>query len=263
MTDWEITNKRIKECQQLIAPEKVIDCLLHLFQQTNDGWVAFNLAQEYEKMIKLEDALEYYQKAEALLPRPRYKEKARDAISRVKCNLEEKKAIKITKEKPIEGLPDISKLDPANTLFIVSCTPDKIWKNDSTAPDFVPARYAYKKNKFLKFLRWADENEIERKGFFWVILSGKYGFIEPWHPVSRYDINLSNPNNYPISDETLQNQVNQERWWRNNTGNLVKIKLANFKNIICINCSSTYESKVRMCFPQAKIQNINMESEKL
>ena len=258
MTDWRIINERIKECQQLIAPEKVIDCLLGLFQQTNDGWVAFNLAQEYEKMNKLEDALEDYQKAEALLPINNYKEKATDAISRVKSNLEEKKVIKITKEKPLEGLPDNPKLEPANTLFIVSCTPDKIWKNDPTAPDFVPARYAYKKNKFLKFLRWVEENEIERKGFFWVILSGKYGFIEPWHPVSRYDINLSEPSHYPISDETLQNQVNQERWWRNNNGMIVKIRIIDFKNIIRINCRSTYRDKIEMCLPNAQQQDIDM-----
>jgi len=66
MTSWKIINKKIKECQQLLVHEKVIDCLLDLFQQTNDGWVAFNIGQEYEKINKLEDALEYYQKAEEL-----------------------------------------------------------------------------------------------------------------------------------------------------------------------------------------------------
>jgi len=153
MTDWGIINNRIKECQKRRVPEKVIECLLDLFQQTNDGWVAFNLAQEYENMIELERALEYYQKAETLLPLRPYKEKAREAISRVTNNLEKRGTTETAKEELIEGLRDVLKLDPANTLFIISCTPDKIWKNDPTAPDFVPAKYAYKKNKFLKFLR--------------------------------------------------------------------------------------------------------------
>ena len=263
MTNWKIINKKIKECQQLLVHEKVIDCLLDLFQQTNDGWVAFNIGQEYEKINKLEDALEYYQKAEELLPLPNYKEKARDAIRRVKNRLEEKKATKISVKELIDSLPDISNLDPSNTLFIVSCTPDKIWEYGPTAPDFVPARYAYKGKRFLKFLKWAEENEIEKKGFYWVVLSGKYGFVEPWHPISRYDVNLSNPNHYPISDETLRKQVSQRRWWRNKDGTLVEIKLADFTNIICVNCSSTYLNKIKMCFPQINLRNINMDSDEL
>ena len=67
---------------------------------------------------------------------------------------------------------DISKFDPESTLFIVSCTYKKIWDCDSGVPDFVPARYAYRGNRFLKFLKWMEENKVEEKGFFWVILSG-------------------------------------------------------------------------------------------
>ena len=249
MTNWKIINRRIKECQQHLGPEKVIDCLLNLFRQTNDGWVAFNIGQEYEKINKLEDALEYYEKAEELLPLPDYKEKARVAIRRIKNMLEEKKTIKTA--------------DLSNTLFIVSCTQKKIWERDPTAPDFVPARYAYKGTGFLKFLKWAEENEIEKKGFYWVILSGKYGFIEPWHPISRYDVYLSNPTHYPISDETFRNQVKQRRWWRNKDGILVEIKLADFNNIICVNCDSTYLSKIKMCFPRVYLRNINMDGDEL
>ena len=79
---------------------------------------------------------------------------------------------------------------PQNTLIVVSCTKTKVWDIDPTAPDFVPAKCAYKGRKFLKFLRWVEEKKIEKQGFFWVILSGKYGFIEPWHPISRYDVHI-------------------------------------------------------------------------
>ena len=261
MTDWKTINKKIKECQQLLIPEKVIDCLLYLFQQTNDGWVAFNIGREYENINKLEDALKYYQRAEQLLPIDDYKEKARDSIRRIKNKLEERKITESTKfvEFTEFFLPNISELNPSDTLFIVSCTPDKIWEHDPTAPDFVPARYAYRGRRFLKFLRWAEENEIEKKGFYWVILSGKYGFIEPWHPISKYDVNLSNPDDYSISDESLKKQVSQKRQWRNKNGILIEVRLADFNNIICVNCSSTYLSKIKMCFHKTNLRNINMD----
>ncbi|MEM0096803.1 MAG: hypothetical protein QW660_09275 [Candidatus Bathyarchaeia archaeon] len=34
------------------------------------------------------------------------------------------------------------KFDPKTTLFVVSCTDSKIWSDDPTAPDYVPARFA-------------------------------------------------------------------------------------------------------------------------
>lgn len=169
--------------------------------------------------------------------------------------IEDKEATKASET----GLPDLSKFDPSKTLFIVSCTYNKIWKNDRTAPDFIPARYAYKGKKFLKFLKWTEENEIERKGFFWVILSGKYGFIEPWHPISRYDINIANPTDYPISDKTLRNQVKQKRWWRDQTGKLVTKKLADFQDIIGVNCNSTYREKIKVCFCGAEIRYVKLQ----
>jgi len=49
MPDGRTTNQRMKDCQRIREPEKVIGCLVGLFSQTNDGWVAFNIGQEYEK----------------------------------------------------------------------------------------------------------------------------------------------------------------------------------------------------------------------
>jgi cytoplasmic iron level regulating protein YaaA (DUF328/UPF0246 family) len=84
---------------------------------------------------------------------------------------------------------DFFSLIPSETLLIVPCTKDKIWDYDFETPDYVPARCAYKGRSFLSFLNWLEERKIESKGYFWIILSGKYGFIEPWHPISRYDVN--------------------------------------------------------------------------
>ena len=151
---------------------------------------------------------------------------------------------------------DISEFDPKETLFIVSCSAKKIWQYDPTAPDFVPAKYAYKGRKFRSFLRWAEKEKIEQKGFSWVILSGKYGFIEPWHPISRYNVKLSCKSSYPISVETLKNQVYQKRWWRKQNGQLNEIRLGDFKNIIAVNCNKEYLCRIRECFPNAKIRNL-------
>ena len=147
---------------------------------------------------------------------------------------------------------DLSKFDPRATLFIVSCSRDKIWRHDPTAPDYIPAKYAYR-GSFLGFLRWAEKEKIEKKGFSWVILSGKYGFIEPWHPISRYDVHIGD-SKVAISGETLKRQVSQSRWWRDKENKIIEIKLSYFNRIICINCEDVYIEKIKKCFPEALIR---------
>jgi hypothetical protein len=148
---------------------------------------------------------------------------------------------------------DLSSYDPKETLFVVGCTKQKVWDYDPTAPDFVSAKYAYRGKDFLDFLRWAEKNEIEKKGFRWVILSGKYGFIEPWHPISRYDEKLGDPNYKPISDDSLKNQVEQKRWWRDVNGQLEEIRLTVFTKIIAANCNEEYVNKIKHCFPSGTV----------
>jgi len=57
---------------------------------------------------------------------------------------------------------------------------------------------------------------------------------------------------HPISDDTLKNQVKQKRYWRKDANNVSEIKLSDFRNIICINCSKTYLKKIEMSFPEAR-----------
>ncbi len=49
MISWA-NKQENKGCQQLLVPEKVIDCLLDPFQHTNDGWVTLN------RLLKNSDA---------------------------------------------------------------------------------------------------------------------------------------------------------------------------------------------------------------
>jgi len=74
-------DKKIKDCRQLISSKKVISCLEGLFLSTNDGLVAYEIGHEYEKMGKIQDAIEYYERAETLFKQPLYKNMARAAIN--------------------------------------------------------------------------------------------------------------------------------------------------------------------------------------
>ncbi|MDD8019575.1 MAG: tetratricopeptide repeat protein [Acidobacteriota bacterium] len=249
MTDWETVNKRMKECQKNNKPEKVIECLVELFGQSNEGLVAFNIGQEYEKINKLEEAMDFYEKAEYLLPLPDFRERSREAINKIRTRLIEKGVYHL--EGTAISLPEILKFEPVETLLIVSGTRDKVWNVDPTAPDFVPARYVYRGKKFHDFLAWAEDNKIENKGFFWMILSGKYGFTEPWAPIARYDVNLSDQRDFPISTETLKNQARQKRWWRNERGVLTEKRMTDVKSLILINCSSSYKDRITEALPDA------------
>ncbi len=73
--------KKIKDCHQLVSPKKVIKCLEDLFLSTNDGLVAYELGHEFEKIGKISDAVEYYERAESLFKQPIYKNMARAAIN--------------------------------------------------------------------------------------------------------------------------------------------------------------------------------------
>ena len=139
--------------------------------------------------------------------------------------------------------------DPRKVLFVVSCTKRKIWDEEAGAPRFVPARYAYRGEVFRKFIQWAERNMLEKRGFKWIILSAKYGFIEPWHPVSNYDITFEDENTGPITAESLYNQVMfQNRWG--------KIKLKNFKRIIFFG-SSKYREKILRAFKDVQAEIID------
>ena len=153
-----------------------------------------------------------------------------------------------TKNNEDKFLKLISNLELKTSLFIVSCTKEKIWEYEKDAQNFICAKKAYRGEDFIYFLNLITKYDLENKNFNWIIFSGKYGFIEPEHPIAYYDVYLGNPNQYPISLETLQNQARQMRWWRDNRNNFKKIKLINFKKIVCVNCDLIYIKSIKKCF---------------
>jgi len=187
-----------------------------------------------------------------------FKERARVSINRLSAKIDLKEQVEGEEGESLEECieKDLSELIPSDTLIIVSCTYHKIWEFEPEAPDCVPARNAYKGKDFLKILRWIEESKVEEKGFFWVILSGKYGFIEPWHPISRYDVNLGDLTTFPVSDDTLKNQVKQKRWWRTEDGTLREVRIEDFPNLIWINLSEKHPEKIAICLPKDKVKMV-------
>lgn len=205
--------------------------------------------------------------AETLFPKEEYKAMARKLKEEIKyllrtypymSNIE--KDFNITHD--VKYLSDvIMKFNPNESLLIVSCTKEKVWDIIPGAPDFVHARYAYKGKKFVKFLQQVEDEEIERHGFSWIILSAKYGFIEPWHPIMRYDEKFgeSGDNQYfPISDESLRNQIKQKRPWRNISGEIELKRMIDFSKILTFNFPSEYIEKIRICFNEKEIHHYKM-----
>ena len=73
------------------------------------------------------------------------------------------------------------------------------------------ARSAYVGDEFRRWMTTDRYNEkLSILRWRWIILSGKYGFIEPWHPIEDYDVKLANDRN---AVDWLKGQVlQQERW---------------------------------------------------
>jgi len=93
---------------------------------------------------------------------------------------------------------------PPRTLVIVPCGRAKIWdKQPHQGP--TPAAEAYISNVFRRNRQYA-----ERFGDGCVILSAKYGFMEPAFEIPEcYNVSFRHPSTLPIPYETLRRQVEE------------------------------------------------------
>lgn len=92
-----------------------------------------------------------------------------------------------------------------SVLAIVQCGQRKIWdKNPDAGPTAAKDAYVspyFKKNRAYAE-RFADQ---------WVILSAKYGFVQPDTEIQNYNVTFLNSASNPISIHDLRRQVQQMR----------------------------------------------------
>lgn len=241
--NWRDINELIKRCRALPNRDDVLSCLLELYRQTGDGMVAHAIGQEYESRGAYGDAERWYNEAYSRFPLPQFKQKALADIERVRSKCEPRAAAGGLGS----NLPDLGGMEPAETLLIVACTKTKIWEIDPEAPPYVPARYAYCGEGFKAFTRWLEEGGIESRGFRWLILSARYGYIDPWHPVEDYDVTFSDPQTGPISDETLYSQVMFQARWRD------RKPLRDFRSVL-YSGGADYGERIRRSFRDLRLQ---------
>jgi len=230
---WQEINRRIKECLDSSDP---VCCLQNLLEKENDGMVALALGEQYECRSMLAEALRSFEKAESLFPHEEWKEKARQAKERVEQRLTQEPR----EEEQWEEL-----------LFVVSCTKKKIWHENPEADEYVPAREAYLGDDFLDWIK----DPLSEKAR-WAILSAKYGFIEPDHPIANYDATFNDPETGPISDQTLINQVKYQCRWKD------RRKLNSFRQIV-VHGSPTYLQKVKITFCPTRASVISWDEYKV
>lgn len=92
-----------------------------------------------------------------------------------------------------------------STLVVVAGGKKKIWK---TRPGLGPtkARQAYRGGPFN-----ANREYAEKFADRWVVLSAKYGFLDPDSIIpSNYDVTFKDPSTNPINVSQLKNQIKQK-----------------------------------------------------
>ena len=79
------------------------------------------------------------------------------------------------------------------------------------------------------FKQWLDSKE--GKKYHWLVFSGKYGILEPEHPIRNYDIKFGEPGS--ISKETISHQILYH--------NFCGFKIRDFKEIYFVGSKDYYE----------------------
>jgi cytoplasmic iron level regulating protein YaaA (DUF328/UPF0246 family) len=86
-------------------------------------------------------------------------------------------------------------------LVIVPCGRSKIWKKQPHLGP-TPAREAYTGAPFK-----VNREYAERVGDRWVILSAKYGFVEPTTLITQYEVTFKKKSTNPVSSSVLKKQI--------------------------------------------------------
>ena len=107
--------------------------------------------------------------------------------------------------------------EKGDLLNIVACSSAKIWKDKNADIKSWPARDVYKGGMFKQaincFADFKRRTGVEPR---WVILSAKYGFIEPGQEISDYNVSFSNTDDKHnvITDSKLLAQWKEKELYR-------------------------------------------------
>jgi hypothetical protein len=203
--DWGQINQAINRCRALTTSRDRFDCLRKLYDETLDGNVAYALGEEHRVTGSLIEAIKWYEAAAVRYPLEEFRQRARLKAEEVRTLMQRTSSAR-------------------EVLVVVGCTYSKIWDYNERGhrrsvddleyreiPRFVPACIAYVGDEFRRWMTTDRYNEkLSILRWRWIILSGKYGFIEPWHPIEDYDVKLANDKN---TVDWLKGQaLQQERW---------------------------------------------------
>jgi N-glycosylase/DNA lyase len=106
-------------------------------------------------------------------------------------------------------------------LHIISCSKRKAWDNPSVTDRYLPATKAYQGDEIADWLRQPESTSNR-----WLILSAKYGFIEPDHPISCYNVTFNDARTGPITNDALRSQVEHQTRWED------RIPLRRFSRVV-------------------------------
>ncbi len=120
------------------------------------------------------------------------------------------------------------------TLVIVPCGKAKIWDRKSSL-DYVSAEDAYIGTFFS-----LNKEYARTFGDRWIILSAKYGFINPETLIQQYDVSFNNTRSNPVSTDILKEQIHQ-------------LELAGFERIIGLG-GVQYRNRISESFGEYHIE---------
>jgi N-glycosylase/DNA lyase len=221
MTTWREINEAIARCRRSSNP---VSCLAALFERNRDGHVAAALGEEHQRLARIDDARRWFAEASRLYPKPEFKARALAALRRLGASPQAAAA------------PDTA-LEEGSTLHIIECSKQKIWDPASpSTPRFVPATQAYVGDAIRSWL--ADPRSATER---WLILSARYGFIDPDQPIENYDVTFKNPLTGPITEDALSAQVRYQVRW------IDSVPIRQFRRIV-VHGHKDYFERVRATF---------------
>lgn len=105
-----------------------------------------------------------------------------------------------------------------------------------STPRFVPAKDAYLGDA-MRDWRADPRSATER----WLVLSARYGFIDPDQPIENYDVTFKDPSTGPISVDTLAAQVQHQVRWADG------VPIRQFGKVV-VHGHKDYSDRVRAAF---------------